>query len=451
MNEGLVGRPNTGTAGASLASFERTDGMWRILACVYACVSEPGVTLLGGEPGLGWNLLKQLGRFNRVWALTSEQNRPAIEAALRHESLPNVQFYYFNLPRWLRPLLRVQAGIRVYAYLWQVKAYFVARSLDRQFQFDLFHHVTYANDWMASFIGALLPIPYLRGPGGGANRTPSRFLGVYSLSDRLWEFLRTLSQWLLRRDPFFLLGQRRARMLLVCNRESKRAIPRRWRNKTELFPVNGISSSDFGVLASAAIPNHRFRVCSAGRLVHWKGFTLAVKAFSLFATRHPEARLSILGDGPQRSRLEDLVHRLGLQTQVCFEEWMPREKLLQEMHSCDVFLFPSLRDGGGAVVVEAMAAGKPVVCLDLAGPGIHVTDACGIKVPANSPEQAVSDMALALERLYNDKELRCRMGKAARARAEQVYHWDRLGERLNQIYAQALSVPPTHDKLRSSQ
>jgi len=111
------------------------------------------------------------------------------------------------------------------------------------------------------------------------------------------------------------------------------------------------------------------------------------------------------------------------------------------MRHCDTFLFPSLRDGGGAVVVEAMAASKPVVCMDLAGPGMHVTEDCGIRIPPRSPDQAIELMTQALERLYQDRELRVKMGQAGRARAEQVYSWDHLGERLLKIYQEVLGAP----------
>jgi len=111
------------------------------------------------------------------------------------------------------------------------------------------------------------------------------------------------------------------------------------------------------------------------------------------------------------------------------------------MRQCDTFLFPSLRDGGGAVVVEAMAAGKPVICMDLAGPGMHVTEDCGFKIPPRSPDEAIELMTQALERLYHDRELRVRMGHAGRARAEQVYSWDHLGERLRKIYEEVMEAP----------
>lgn len=91
-------------------------------------------------------------------------------------------------------------------------------------------------------------------------------------------------------------------------------------------------------------------------------------------------------------------------------------------------------------MVEAMAAAKPVICMDLGGPGLHVTKECGIKVPAHCPDEAIELMAQALERLYQDVELRVKMGKGARARAEQVYTWDQLGERLLQIYGEVLGA-----------
>lgn len=418
----------------------------RILVSAFAC--QPGAgsgpVLGGGEDQLGWNLVKQIARFCHVWVLTSAQNRAGIEEALRREPLPGMQCHYVELPRWLRRLKRVQGGIQIYAYLWQVKAYFTARHLHQRVQFDMFHHITYANDWMASFIGALLPILYIRGPGGGAHRTPKAFLGEYSFCGRLWEHVRVLGQWLLRRDPFFRAGQKRARAILVCNREAQQAIPRKLQSKVHLFPVNGITASDLSLCLSANPSGNHFCVLTAGKLLRLKGVALAMRAFKAFLERSgvasgpEEPRFTIVGDGPELPRLQDLANRLGLQRQVRFEKWMLREDVLLKMASCDVFLFPSLRDGGGAVAVEAMAAAKPVICFDLAGPGMHVADGCGIRIKPESPEQAVRDMAAALELLYKDRELRSQMGRAARTRAEQAYHWDRLGEQLMEIYQKSL-------------
>jgi glycosyltransferase involved in cell wall biosynthesis len=205
--------------------------------------------------------------------------------------------------------------------------------------------------------------------------------------------------------------------------------------------VNGVAEEFLLAPPPQETPNPCFRVLSAGRLIRLKAFDLAIRGFKSFAVKSPDAQFTIVGDGPDLPRLQGIVRELGLEAQVKFEKWMSREELLAQMRACDVFLFTSLRDGGGMVVVEAMASGKPEICLDLAGPGMHVTDKCGIKVPPHSPYQVVRDVAVALGRLYDDRELRAKMGQAARTRAEQMYTWDHLAERLLKIYEEVLGAP----------
>ena len=85
---------------------------------------------------------------------------------------------------------------------------------------------------------------------------------------------------------------------------------------------------------------------------------------------------------------------------------------------------------------EAMAAGLPVICLDLGGPGLQVTEGTGVKLPAMSPQQVVSDLAAALSRLAGDLALRARMGQAARERVEEYFEWKKKGEDLVRVYGQ---------------
>ena len=412
---------------------------YRVLICAYACLVSPEAEVPGGGDVMAWNLVNHLGCVHRLWVLTAAQNRKAIEAALKEKPLPSVQFVYVGLPSWLRGLIGRQVWVQLYAYLWQWKAYFVARRLHRRVRFDLFHHLTYENDWMASIIGAFLPIPYVRGPGGGDHRIPKPFLKGFGLGSRLAELRRSFGQWVFRHDPSFVLSQQRARVILACNREAIEGVPARWRHKVQLLSVNGIAADELAPPQPQA-QSEKFAVLSAGRLIPLKGFDLAFRAFALFAAKRPEAEFTIVGQGPEVDHLERLMQGLGLEKQARIESWMPRERLLARMRSCDAFLFASLRDGGGLVVVEAMAAGKPVVCFDLGGPGLHVNEECGFKIPAHRPEQAVRDMALALEKLASDRNLCAQMGRAASERARRVYDWDRVTERILAAYEQALEV-----------
>jgi glycosyltransferase involved in cell wall biosynthesis len=384
-----------------------------------------------------------MARFHRVWVLTHEKNRPSLSAALEPGPHSNLEFCYVDLPTLLRPMLRFQGTHQFYYYLWQIKTHFVAKNLHKNIAFDLFHHVTYANDWMASFIGALLPVPYVRGPGGGAHRTPKGFEKEYQLGGRIWEKVRSLGQWLFRRDPWFIKGQNRAKAILVCNQDSVSSMPSKWAQKVQMFPVNGVSETDSAPKIQTAAICAQFRVLTAGSLIRVKGFGLAIKAFKEFSDRNPNVGFSIIGSGPEEARLRGLARRLQIELKVRFVPAVSHEELLSQMAACDVFLFPSLRDGGGAVVIEAMSMGKPVVCLDAAGPGTHVTDECGIKITPRSPESAVHELAEALERLHTDEALRLNLGAAARQRAKEVYGWDRLGERLRDIYEEAVNHTKT--------
>ncbi len=413
----------------------------RILTCVYTCCAPGTQDFRGGEDVLGWNLLKQISRKHEVWAITNANDRFSIEQALQKEPLSNVHFSFVGLPRWLAPMVRFQGGIQFYYHLWQILAYLTARRLHKQVGFDLFHHITYANDWLANYIGAFLPVPYLRGPGGGAHQTPKGLQAEYSLGGRIWEKVRTVGQRVLRLDPVFIIGQSRARAILLCNRESQSMVPKRWAKKVHSFPVSGVSSEDLDHISEQQRHVPVFRILSAGSLIRVKGFGLAIKSFKEFSATHPHSQLNIAGAGPEESKLRDLTANCHLDGKVNFLGPMPRDQLLSEMVASDVFLFPSLRDGGGTVAVEAMAMGKPVICLDVGGPGMNVTEQSGIKVTPSSPDCTVHALATAIECLYLNETLRLKLGQGARDRAEQRYHWDKLGERLMQIYDHALTDP----------
>ena len=411
----------------------------RVLTCAFACCPPGTPGFRSGEDFLGWNLLKQIGKFHEVWALTYAPNRPSIEEVTDREGITNIHFRYVDLPPWLRWMLRVQGCHQIYYHLWQMRAYILARSLNKQHRFHIFHHITYANDWLASFVGAFLPLPYIRGPGGGAHRTPHGLQGEYPLSGRIWELIRTIGQKVLRRDPIYVKGHRRASTILVCNRESMEQLPANWAKKAEIFPVSGITSSDFRIDEQPKIGGDtHFKLLSAGTLIKIKGFGLAIRAFGAFHELYPDSSLTIVGSGPESPRLTSIVSQLGIEDSVHFLDWMPRDQLLSQMAKCDAFLFPSLRDGGGTVVVEAMAMGRPVVCLDNGGPGMHITEEYGIKVTPGTQEDTVQGLRLALERLHQNEDLRMTMGQAARVRALEFYEWDALGERLANIYQRAL-------------
>jgi len=409
-----------------------------VLVSAYACNPLGSPDLHPGEDLTGWRLVRQIARFHDVWVLTHSYNEAAINRAAPQTPDPPVRFHFIRLRRPFGALYKVEFGQRIYYYLWQIKAWRTARKLHREVGFDIAHHVTFGNDWIASYIGAFLPVPFILGPVGGGQRTPRGLLREYTTGGRLSERGRNAAQWIGRHDPVRRLCLRKAKKILVCNRETRDMVPKAHQAKAVYFPVNGISPEDLDSVPEAVGRRRPFRVFMAGRFHRLKGFALAIRGFGLFSAKAPESEFVIVGNGAEEEHLRRLIGELGLDGKVRLTGWLPREELLREMRSSDVFLFPSFRDGGGAVVVEAMASSKPVIGLESGGPGFHIQPQWGFKIEPRNPSYVAAEIAGALANLSSNPALGKAMGEAGRQRAEDYYLWDRHGDRLREIYSRAL-------------
>ena len=383
---------------------------------------------------MGWNWAAQIARFHEVWVITRANNRGSIEKSLAKRPLPNVHWVYFDLPRWARFWKKGDRGLHIYYYLWQLGAYFVAKKLHREVGFDLVHHVTFVSYWMPSFL-ALLPVPFVWGPVGGGESVPRAFWPCIGLRGRRYEILRDLAQGLGQLDPFVRLTARRAAITFVTTHDTEARINLIGCRRAAVYSGIGLPAEDIQRLDK--IPNHPgdpFRLLGVGGLFHWKGFELALRSFALFNKRFPNSEYWIIGDGPGRKRLHKLACELHVAGKVIFWGLLPRSEVLEKLAQCDALVHSSLHDSGGWVCLEAMAAARPVICLNLGGPAFHVTDETGIKVPATSPQQAVSDLAAAMLRLAQDPALRLRLGQAGRRRVAAQFHWDQKGIFMARIY-----------------
>lgn len=414
----------------------------KVLVSAYACHPEPSTAHFPGEAILGWHLAREIARFADLHLITWAFNRDGVEGTLYGGDGRAAAIHYVDLPRRLYETLRDRhLGTRIYYYLWQKAAARAAVGLHARESFDLFHQITFSNDWMPSYIAPALPVPFVWGPIGGGQKVPRELMGTMARRDRREERSRVFLQNVWRATPARRRAARKASAILVCNKETK-AVLSRWGDKIVDFPVNGIRSEDIPAAPEPAGRRDGFRLLYVGRFDPIKGLPLALEALRILLGIAPSTTLELVGEGPERKRLEALAKRLGVADRLVWTPWSPRPEIFEKMRRSDVFLFPSMRDGGGAVVVEAMANGLPVVCLDLAGPALHVRDEYGVKVPSGRPEEVAAALACAVGRFWCDPGLRARMGAAARERAASFYEWGRLGEKLRGIYDDALAGRP---------
>jgi glycosyltransferase involved in cell wall biosynthesis len=407
----------------------------KVLLSAYAC--EPGK---GSEPGIGWNWVRQIARFAEVWVITRSNNREAIEKALAEEPLPNVHWVYFDLPRWARFWKKGQRGVHLYYYLWQLGIYFLVRRLHRQVGFDLIHHVTFVNYWLPSFL-ALLHVPFIWGPVGGGESSPKNFFKTFSFRGKLYEIARDIARWIGEHDPFTRMTARKASIALATTNETAKRLTRLGARRVEVLSQVALPLAEIAELSS--LPSHLsspFRLISVGRLLHWKGFDLGFRAFAQLVQEFPDSEYWIVGDGPERKNLERLARKLGIIDKVRFWGTLPRSEALKKLAECDVLVHPSLHDSGGWVCVEAMASGRPVICLDLGGPALQITEETGFKIPPHTPEQVVKDMVEAMQKLALDADLRRRMGEAGRWRVGEAFSWECRAGFIANIYSQIVNA-----------
>ncbi len=407
----------------------------RILLSAYAC--EPN---RGSEPGVGWNVAREAARENEVWVLTRGNNRPAIEAA--GEADPNLHFIYYDLPGWARFWKRGQRGIRTYYYLWQAGALRVARQWHERIGFHLVHHVTFVNYWMPSFLAAL-PAPFLWGPVGGGESLPPGFWSWLGPRARAYEWLRMALRQRGEMDPFVRSAARRSGVALATTEQTAHRLRGLGCRDVRVQSEAGLSDEDVRSLAAMPPPDGKWlRLISLGRLVNWKGFELGVRAFAEFARGDSRSEYWIVGDGPELGPLQRLATELGVGDRVKFFGGQPRDEALRLLGRCDALVHPSLHDSGGWVCLEAMAAGRPVVCLDWGGPGLQVDGETGIKIVPITPGQVVLELSQAFGYLAAAPALRRRMGEAGRRRADEEFRWVRKGLILRRLYRELVRRVP---------
>lgn len=380
---------------------------------------------------MGWHWAIEIARLgHEVHILTRANNVAAVESALALHDRLRLFVHGYDLPRSLRWWKKGQRGVRLYYVFWQWGAYRRARALHRAVAFDLVHHITFAVYRHPSFMGRL-GIPFVFGPVGGGEDTPPALRASLPLRGRIVETLRTAANHLASVDPLLLATLRRASLILFKTTETLAQIPRRFHAKCIAVQDVAIDESE---LAPAPAVGAGAHFLFAGRLLYWKGVHLALRALALARTRLPGARLTIVGKGADRAWLERLAHTLAVQDALDWRGWIPREEVLQIYASHTAFVFPSLHDSGGTVVMEAMAQGLPVICLDLGGPGAILPADCGVKIAARgrTEDEVVADLAAAMVSLASDSTLQRQLAQNALEAARRLT-WSAL---VAETYAQ---------------
>jgi glycosyltransferase involved in cell wall biosynthesis len=403
----------------------------KLLISAYACAPNHG-----SDHAVGWNFTTQAHRLgHEIWALVSPTHRDSIKKACHYNSdLHGIHWIFPEVRVW--PLMQATEPKweRTYNLLWQRVALRHARDLVRGVEFDAIHHLTWGGIRAPTFLGALKR-PLIIGPIGGGETTPPSLRGGLSFRGKVLETIRDLSSSTITINPLIRPGLTSAAVIFVYTKDTQNLFSGALREKTVVFTPLGLLQLPTARLPRTWLGPPKFLY--AGRLLYWKGVHIAVRAFAEVARQISGVRFTIVGDGPERSNLEEDVRLHNLQEQVVFIPRLAQNKLFELYDSHDLLLFPSLHDSGGFVVLEALSHGLPVICLDLGGPRDMITSNSGVVIKTNghNTAQVATMMADEICRLLRSSHKLTELSAGAISRAQEFI----LAKRVAEFYDRAKS------------
>ena len=404
-------------------------------------------------PIVGYKYALALSRLMPVVVATHVRNRDNIERAAPQ----GITFAWLDNERIAAPMYRLATWLRggsevawstsmMMQYLpylaFEHAAWRQFRGDLRAGRFDIVHRITPMTPTLPSWIAGRGGVPFVIGPLNGNLPWPAQFRGEQRRERERLRGLRRLARHL----PYARSTFRNAALVLAGFEHTMQELRPLAPGRVVNFPEIGYDPEIF----HAARPRPAFagpgpyRFLFAGRLVPYKLPEVALRAF---AGGGPLAghRLHIVGDGPEMGRLREIAQAEGLGGTVTFEGRRSQAELAAMMRDCDGFVFPSIRELGAGVVIEAMACGMTCIVTDYGAPGHLAGRGRGITVPLAGLEDLVAGFRAALGGCLADPARAGALAEAGRAHAEALYPWARKAERTLGWYRDLMAGRPPRD------
>jgi glycosyltransferase involved in cell wall biosynthesis len=398
----------------------------RIVLAAYQC--GPG---LGSVSQIGWEWYSRLAREHDVTLVTHVRNRAALEAA--GAPLGRSRIVYIDTEWFAGPLYRLSRRLFPFSehnvfmlssldyLLFDFQAWrTLAAEMRRGARWSLVHRVTPITLATPSWLGRL-GIPVVLGPLNCGLGNPEGFDDVLK-RDSVWlTHLRGVG----RLASALSGATRHAARILTATRATLAAVPGRHRARCRMMVENGVDLDRFRALPWPAAPSgtNPLRVLFVGRLVPFKGVGMLLEAVARLAGLGHAVELAVVGAGPMETTWREQAAALGIAGRVRFAGALSATQVAGELARCHVFCLPSVRESGGAVLLEAMACGRPVIAVGFGGPAETVDEAVGRLVPATGTREVTEGLADALVDVCRDPARWQQRGVAGRRRAEERFSW----------------------------
>jgi glycosyltransferase involved in cell wall biosynthesis len=394
-------------------------------------------------PLIGWSLASALREVADVHLVTQVRNRDAI---LRAGLVEGKDFTVIDSEAISRPLWKVGSLLRmgkgkgwtmvsaVNALSYPYFEHLVWKRFGRDIRagrFDVVHRVTPLSPATVSPIArkcARHGIPFVMGPLNGGVPWPPGF-DAERRREREWlSYVRGAYRVLPGRGAMLAA----ARAIIVGSRIAASEVPSQHRDRMVYIPENAVDPDRFNMIAPQDTSGC-IRACFIGRLVPLKGVDMLLEAAAPLL-RDGHLTLDIVGDGPMRAALEAQVAAENIAPAVTFHGNIPHRQVQTIAARSNLLGFPSIREFGGGVVLEAMALGVVPIVVDYAGPGELVTPETGYKVPLGTRADIVSGFRLRLEEIVRDPSQLPVLATKARERVAGVFTWKVKARQIARVY-----------------
>jgi len=394
----------------------------KIILSAYFCHPDKG-----SESGVGWNWLVELAKRNQIliyYYKEQNQDEDLRKALASFAFQKNIELVPVSVPKFFQDHF-----FRIRYEIWQWRVYKATKSLNKHF--DLIHHITIATWWNCGHLWKT-NIPFIFGPISGAQTIPFSCYPFLRFRDKLNELARLL---MLTIGWYFWPRYRRsvkaASFIFAANSETYNNILKiSEHKKSYLFSEVGTNTIDLDELVRKE--KKVINLIWVSNFYPRKNLSLVIQALALI-DKSICYNLDVIGDGPLKDFWQKEVNRCFLQDRVCFTGYIERNKLALKYKNADLFLFSSLREATGTVIMEALSFGLPIIGLNLHGLKDICDDRNAILINTTTKKQMIEDYAKAIFDLANDYNRRQRMGLASLQIANNNT-WEKRGSKMQEFY-----------------
>lgn len=420
-----------------------SDKLLKVLLVIEQCNPD-----FSSDPLLGFNFFKEISKVVEVTLVTHERNRTALHKRGYHKNIIYIsessfyqkyyQFMIFFVDKVKKEFLRRPLSLALFYPLYSDFNQQVYEKFKTQVirgDYSVVHAVTPTHTrYPFRIVKACTHTPFLLGPVNGGVPFPEWFEEIAIKKTLNLSFLINIAKFVM---PGYLETYKRADKILAGSTFTLNMLKAKFAlkdDRIDLFPENSISNEFLTVAVRDKKNIGKITLLFLGRLVAFKCPDILIEAVDRLNEKFKDKiQLIIVGDGQERPYLERKVQELQLGKLVTFVGWVHHEKTLEYYRQADIFCFPSIRESGGAVVLEAMACGLPCIVAKNGGIAEYVTEETGFRIEPLSREYLIQELKNKIELLVDDQELRERMSAKCIERAWE-FEWGHKSRKIVEIY-----------------